>query len=162
MSALAAQRHAALRVAAGWLGAGYLLALVLIALWPSPVDRPAQGAISAVLGRLHAHGVPGWVNYALVESAANVVLFLPVGLLGVVLLGSARWWLAVLAGFAASSLIELGQLVFLPDRFATPLDVLANTTGAALGALLALALLATVTARSPSPLVEPVETPRAV
>ena len=148
MSALAAQRHAALRVAAGWLGAGYLLALVLIALWPSPVDRPAQGAISAVLGRLHAHGVPGWVNYALVESAANVVLFLPVGLLGVVLLGSARWWLAVLAGFAASCVIELSQLVFLPARVATLADVVANTGGAFLGALLALALLSAVTVRA--------------
>jgi len=148
MSALAAQRHAALRRAAWWLTGGYLLTLVLIALWPSPVDRPAQGAINALLARLHAHGVPDWVSYALVESAANVVLFLPVGLLGVVLLGSARWWLAVVAGFAASCVIELSQLVFLPARVATLADVVANTAGAFLGALLALALLSAVTVRA--------------
>ena len=141
----------ALRRGAFVLAAGYLVVLALIAFWPTPVDRGAAGSITSALALLHAHGVPGWVNYALVEFTANVALFLPVGLLGVVLLGSARWWMAILAGFAASSLIELGQLVFLPDRFATPLDVLANTAGTALGALLALALLATVTARSPSP-----------
>ncbi|POH62230.1 VanZ family protein [Cryobacterium zongtaii] len=148
--AVAHRRHAALRRSARWLAAAYLLALALIAFWPAPVDRGAHGTIASVLTGLHAHGVPGWVNYALVEFTANIALFLPVGLLGVVLLGSARWWMAVLAGFAASSLIELGQLVFLPARFATPLDVLANTIGAALGALLALTLLAAVTARSPA------------
>jgi glycopeptide antibiotics resistance protein len=119
------------------------------------VDRGASRSIAGLLARLHDHGVPGWVNYALVEFTANIALFLPVGLMGVVLLGSARWWLAVLAGFTASGLIELGQLVFLPARFATPLDVLANTAGAALGAVLALLLLAAVTARSPKPPVEP-------
>ena len=160
MNALAAapaeRRHAALRRAARWLAAGYLLTLTLIAFWPTPVDRGAAGSITRTLALLHAQGVPGWVNYALVEFTANIALFLPVGLLGVILLGSARWWEAVLAGLAASSLIELGQLVFLPGRFATPLDVVANTAGTALGALLALALLTAVTARSPS---EPVATP---
>ncbi|TFC61629.1 VanZ family protein [Cryobacterium sp. TMB1-7] len=146
---LADRRHAALRRAARWLAAGYLLTLTLIAFCPTPVDRGASHGIASLLARLHAHGVPGWVNYALVEFTANIALFLPVGLLGVVLLGSARWWVAILAGFAASGLIELGQLVFLPARFATPLDVIANTAGAALGALLALTLLAAVTARSP-------------
>ena len=150
MNALAQRRHAALRTAARWLAAAYLLTLTLIAFWPTPVDRGAHGTIVRVLGRLHAHGVPNWLNYNLVEFTANIALFLPVGLLGVVLLGSARWWLAILAGFTASSLIELGQLIFLPARYATIMDVLANTAGAALGAVLALALLATVTARSPA------------
>lgn len=153
--ALVHRRHAALRRAARWLAAAYLLTLTLIAFWPTPVDRGASRSIARLLARLHEHGVPGWVNYALVEFTANIALFLPVGLLGVVLLGSARWWLAILAGFTASGLIELGQLVFLPARFATPLDVLANTAGAALGAVLALLLLAAVTARSPKPPLEP-------
>ena len=150
MNALAQRRHAALRTAARWLAAAYLLTLALIAFWPTPVDRAAHGTIATVLARLHAHGVPDWFNYTLVEFTANIALFLPVGLLGVVLLGSARWWLAVLAGFTASSLIELGQLIFLPARYATVMDVLANTAGATLGALAALALLAAVTARSPA------------
>ena len=147
MNALTKRRHAALRRVAWWLSAVYLVALTLIALWPTPVDRGASGTITSVLARLHAHGVPGWVNYQLVEFTANIALFLPVGLLGVVLVGANRWWWAVVAGFAVSTLIELSQLVFLPGRFATPVDVLANTTGAVFGALLATLLLDAVTTR---------------
>ena len=151
MSAHSGQTPAALRRAARWLAAAYLVTLAAIAFWPSPVDRGAHRPITSILARLHAHGMPGWIDYGLVEFTANIVLFVPVGLLGVVLLGSARWWVAVLAGFAASGLIELGQLVFLPARYATVMDVLANTSGAALGALLALLLLAAIGSRSPTP-----------
>lgn len=148
MSELARQRHAALRRVALWLGSLYLVALALIALWPTPVDRIANRQLVRILIKLHDHGVPSWFSYALIEFSANVMLFLPVGMLGVILLGSARWWMAVVIGFAASCLIELSQLIFLPARFATPVDVIANTLGATLGALLALAVLAAVTARS--------------
>ena len=140
----------ALRRGALVLAAAYLVALALIAFWPTPVDRGAHRPITTVLAHLHAHGVPSWFNYGLVEFTANIALFVPVGLLGVILLGSARWWVAVLAGCAASSLIELGQLVFLPSRYATVMDVIANTSGALLGALLALVLLAAIGSRSPA------------
>ena len=136
------------------LAAVYLVGLVLIALWPTPVDRDASGSITRVLAFLHAHGVPEWFNYPVVEFTANIALFVPVGLLGVVLLGARRWWQAVLAGVAVSSLIELSQLLFLPDRFATAQDVLANGLGATLGALLGVVLLRI----APHALVEPVET----
>lgn len=152
MSALARHRHAALRRVALWLGSLYLVALALIALWPTPVDRIANRQLVRILIKLHDHGVPGWFSYALIEFSANIVLFLPVGMLSVILLGSARWWVAILIGFGASCLIELSQLVFLPSRYATLMDVLANTIGAALGAGLALIVLGAVTARSgPSP-----------
>ncbi|MGY4859462.1 VanZ family protein [Cryobacterium sp. AP23] len=147
MNAVTQRRHAALRRVARWLSAAYLVALALIAFWPTPVDRGAAGTITSVLARLHAHGVPDWVNYQLVEYSANIALFLPVGLLGVVLVGASRWWLAVAAGFTVSCLIESSQRVFLPSRFATILDVMANTTGAVFGALLAVLLLDAVTAR---------------
>jgi glycopeptide antibiotics resistance protein len=68
----------------------------------------------------------------------------------VVLVGANKWWWAVVAGFAVSCLIELSQLVLLPGRFATPADVVANTTGAVFGALLAVLLLDAVTARDRS------------
>ncbi|WEO78011.1 VanZ family protein [Cryobacterium sp. SO2] len=148
MNALTTRRHAALRVAARWLGAAYLVALALIALWPTPVDRGAHGSIVHALAFLHAHGLPQWFDYPVVEFTANIALFVPVGLLGVVLLGRHDWLLATLIGFVASVAIELSQLVFLPGRFATPFDVIANTAGAALGSLLAVGLLAVVTARS--------------
>lgn len=145
MNAVTTRRHAALRRVARWLAAAYFLALCLIAFWPTPVDRGAAGTISSILARLHAHGVPDWVNYQLVEFTANIALFVPVGLLGVVLVGANQWWWAVAAGFGVSCLIELGQLVFLPGRFPTLPDVVANTAGAVFGALLAVLLLDAVT-----------------
>jgi glycopeptide antibiotics resistance protein len=122
---------------ARWLSAVYLVALALITLSPAPMDDGTANTITTVLAWLHAHGVPEWANYALLEFTANIALFLPVGLLGVVLVGVDRWWLTVLAGFLMSSAIELSQLLVLPSRFPTLYDVLANTTGAVLGALLA-------------------------
>jgi glycopeptide antibiotics resistance protein len=127
-----------LRRVARWLAAVYLVALALITLSPAPMDDGTTNTITTVLAWLHAHGVPAWANYALLEFTANIALFLPVGLLGVVLVGVDRWWLTVLAGFLLSSAIELSQLLFLPSRFPTLFDVLANTTGAVLGTLLAM------------------------
>jgi glycopeptide antibiotics resistance protein len=147
VNAVTKRRHAVLRRLARWLAAAYLVTLALIALWPTQVDRGASGTISRVLARLHSYGVPDWVNYALVEYTANVLLFLPVGLLGVVLIGASRWWLAVGAGFLLSCVIETSQLVFRPSRVATLLDIMANTTGAVFGALLAVLLLDAVATR---------------
>jgi glycopeptide antibiotics resistance protein len=131
------RRNATLPRVARWLSAGYLLVVALITLSPAPMDSGTSNTIATVLAWLHAHGVPVWVNYELLEFTANIALFLPLGLLGVVLVGVDRWWLTVVAGFLLSSVIELSQLLFLPSRFPTLYDVLANTTGAVLGALLA-------------------------
>jgi VanZ family protein len=147
MNAVTKRRHAVLRRLAGAAGVVYLVTLGFIALWPTPVDRAAAGTITRVLAKLHAHGVPGWFDYELIEFSANVVLFLPVGLLGVVLLGAARWWAVVLIGCFISCCIELSQLVFLPARYATLQDVLANSSGAVIGAMLGTALLAMATSR---------------
>ncbi len=119
----------------------YLVALALIAFWPAPVDRDAHDSLLAVIDWLQEHGAPGWVRYDLFEFAANIVLFVPVGLFVMIRAGVSGWWLAVLVGFAASCTIEAGQLILLPDRFATLSDVIANTVGAAVGALLGLILL---------------------
>ena len=120
---------------------GYLVVLALIAFWPVPVDRDAHDGLLAVIDWLQVHGAPGWVRYSLVEFVANIALFMPVGLFVTLMTGVRGWWLAVLVGFAASCTIELGQLIFLPDRLATMSDVIANTVGAAAGALLGLVLL---------------------
>jgi len=134
-------RHAALRRLAAVLGVAYLLALALIAFWPAPVDRGVHGPLVSLLAALQRHGAPGWLTYNFVEFAANIALFVPVGLLGVILVGARLWWFAIFAGFAASFCIEFGQLVFLPARFATVNDIIANTFGAGVGAALALVVI---------------------
>jgi len=67
----------------------------------------------------------------------NIVLFLPCGVL-LKLLGR-RASMATAAGALLSLGIESAQM-YLPSRYPSQLDVLANTLGALLGALLALRL----------------------
>lgn len=114
-----------------------LIPLALVAFWPSPVDKPVSGQLTAVLHFLHSHGVPGWFNYKFVEAAANVDLFLPLGFVSRLAFPEKRWWQIAAFGLLVSGCIELGQLLFLHDRFASPSDIVTNTSGAVIGALLA-------------------------
>jgi len=118
--------------------AAMAIPLAFIAFWPSPVDKPVSGQLAAVLTYLHRHGTPRWFNYNSVEASANIVLFMPVGFVAALAFPSKRWWQIGAFGALVSGCIELGQLLFLHDRFASLSDILTNTSGAAIGALLAL------------------------
>lgn len=113
----------------------YIGMLALVVLWPSPVDENSGGTLRVLLAKLHGIGVPGWINYGFVETLANVVMFIPFGLLGAAWLDRERTWLAAVVGMAASCTIEAVQATLLPNRFATIYDVTANSLGAALGCL---------------------------
>lgn len=119
----------------------YLVALAAIAFWPTPVDQGVDVLNSWPVRLLEsAFGIPRPTGYDVVQTSANVVLFVPLGWLAVALT-RLRWWQVAAAGFVLSSGIELGQAWVRPERFATVSDVVANTSGAAVGALLASALL---------------------
>jgi hypothetical protein len=122
------------RVVVRVLIAGYLLGLALVAFWPTPVDRAARGTIARAVTFLQSHGLP-WLEYAHVEWGANVVLYVPFGVLGVLLLR--RWWLVALLGIVVSIGVELGQRFLLPERFSSPADVAANGLGTLLGVAVA-------------------------
>lgn len=116
------------------LAAAYLAALVAIALWPTPVDRGVDVLDSWPVVLLDsALGVPRTTGYTIVETAANVLLFVPLGWLAVALV-PVRWWAVVVAALVVSASIEVAQAVLRPERVATVWDVAANTAGAALGA----------------------------
>ena len=109
----------------------YVITLAVIAL--SPVN-PITGI--DLSDELNATGL-GWVTYTQLESFANVMLFVPFGLL-IALLSPTRWWGAVIVGLILVAIcIELGQAVFLPGRVASMGDVLANSTGGVVGVILA-------------------------
>lgn len=77
-----------------------------------------------------------------------MVFFVPLGLLVVSFAGARWWWAGALAGLVLSAAIETGQALFLPARYATLDDVLANTIGAIVGALLGVAVLSLAARRS--------------
>lgn len=118
---------------------GYLLLVLRITQWPQP-DPSAFGWLEDLLAWGHGHGLPGAVDMVVAEATANVVMFVPFGLL-LPLATRLPPWTAVPLGAAFSTAIELSQLALFPSRFATVQDVVMNTLGAALGwALLRFAL----------------------
>ena len=126
------------RGVAGGLAVLYVLFLAFTVFWPSA--EYATGTVDVATDFLHSLGAPGWITDSWMEFLANIVLFIPLSLLGSVLLDRWGWRFWLGAGFAASACIELAQLIFLGGRSPTLLDVLANTLGAVAGALIAVAL----------------------
>jgi glycopeptide antibiotics resistance protein len=124
-----------------------LVPLALIAFWPSPVDQPVAGQLAAVLKFLHRHGIPAWFNYQFVEASANVALFVPLGMASSLAFPTWRLWQIGGFGLLISACMELGQRLFLHARFPSPLDLVTNTSGAVIGALVAAAVLKKLQAR---------------
>ncbi|WP_181036015.1 VanZ family protein [Arthrobacter sp. N199823] len=124
------------------LAAAYLLAVVLIVFWPTPVDRPAAGTLHEVLSWLHRHGMPKFINYNVVEFSANILLFIPFGIILTLRLHRRLWWLSVVIAAATSGAVELAQSIFLPERVPAWSDVVANTSGAFIGTMLVLVIWA--------------------
>lgn len=131
------------------------LATLLYLVWEPDASTPG-GVVVVVADVLAGRGVPDAVR--VVEVGLNVLLFVPLSLLGAFVLD--RWrvvgWL--LAGLALSLVVEGVQAVLLTGRSATVSDLLANTAGAGLGILAALVLrrrLAGVPRRSPADRMSP-------
>ncbi|WP_181439474.1 VanZ family protein [Curtobacterium sp. MCBD17_032] len=129
------------RSVAAVLAVGYGVAVVLIGFWGSPVDARVQPLLARVVAAAQRRGAPDWFGYGLFESLANVAFFVPLGLLVVLLAGARWWWAGAASGLLVSAAIETGQALFLPARVATIDDVVANTMGAVVGALLGVVVL---------------------
>lgn len=122
------------------LGGLYLGALLLIGLWPTHVDRkldmahrPPATWLVDLLGLSNAQA------YDIGEFCANILLFLPLGMLIMALVSRVSWLQTVAAAGLLSVVIELAQTLLRPDRTGDVRDVVANTLGAALGAALVVA-----------------------
>lgn len=119
------------------LAAAYGVTLLLIVLWPTHVDRGLDLADRPPTTWLvDGLGLTPGQGYRVGEAGANVLLFLPLGALTLTLTPRVGW-LRVTAGAAVLSVaIELVQTLARPGRTGTVSDVVANTAGAAAGALL--------------------------
>jgi len=102
--------------------------------------QPAHPAPGQIVGHnfilFHTIGIyfanldsPFWIG----QWVGNLLLLLPVGLLGPVAFpGMDRWWRVLVTALMLSSAIELAQL-WIPDRSADVDDLLVNVVGALLG-----------------------------
>lgn len=120
----------------------YLALVGWITLSPAPTGDGTDEWVSAVLSLLGRHRATDWVTYAGVEFFANVLMFLPLGMFFVLLLGRRRWWSAIVLGVGLSAAIELAQLLFFSTRVADVRDVVSNGSGTVIGVLIALLLTA--------------------
>lgn len=111
----------------------YLLLVARITLWPQNPDVELDGLLGWAVDTLGVLGVDGGTAYSVAEAAANVVMFVPYGLLLALIARPGRRWLAVVVPALASVTIEVLQLSLLPDRVATVQDVAMNTLGAVIG-----------------------------
>jgi glycopeptide antibiotics resistance protein len=107
------------------------LAFTLRAAYPLPGQVVTDNVVPFTTIRIYLDNLDSafWVS----QAVGNVLLMLPIGLFGpLVLPWLDRWWRVALLAAALSSCIELAQLL-VPDRSADVDDVLLNTLGALLG-----------------------------
>ncbi|MCL3817229.1 VanZ family protein [Aeromicrobium wangtongii] len=118
----------------------YALALALIALWPTPVDRNlAVVELPPVAWLLRHVGLDQLTGYQLIEFSANIALFVPLGILILLWRTDWGWRQATLLSLAVTVTIEVLQNLLRPERFASLSDIVANTAGGLIGALVVLA-----------------------
>ena len=128
----------------------FLAALAFLTLTPSRVENAMPNLLDLVLRGAHRLGWES-LDFTRLEIAANVLVFVPVGLLAVAVLPRRLGALAFLVGPALSIAIEVAQRVALPHRAATISDVLANSAGATIGVVVALTVTALFARRAPQP-----------
>lgn len=113
----------------------YTLGLALI-VW-LPGDQ--AGRVTGIVGRIarslaYRLDLSFATTYTVMEFLANIALFIPFGMLLAIGWRRLKTWHLGALGLVTSGLIEFVQL-FLPSRFSTISDLIANTAGAFVGCL---------------------------
>jgi glycopeptide antibiotics resistance protein len=125
--------------------AATLVAVDVLVLWPTHpnvgwVWRQTDSLFLPLVGL----GVPrSLLRVGVFEFASNIVMFLPLGFFGALLLRRDRWWVAALACFALTCAIEATQGLLLPGRSFDVTDIIGNAAGGVIGAAVAWLVRAT-------------------
>jgi len=122
------------RRALTWALAAYTVVVAVVLGWRTPTT-PVVDTLSVVSELVQAIGAEAWLTDPRIEFLANIALFVPFGLLLAAVLRPTRWWWAVVAGFGYSITAEIAQAIWRPQRSGTVSDVVANTLGTLLGAV---------------------------
>ena len=134
-------RRTAARIVLSFLSAGYLCAVGWLTLRARPYGPDVSEVLERLLGWFARHRLTEWITLDRVEFAANVAMFVPLGVFAVLWFGVRGWWTAPVLGLAVSGAIEFAQAVFLDTRVPDGRDLVANTLGAVIG-MLSMLLLA--------------------
>lgn len=124
------------RVWALVIGVPFFGALALLTLTPARIEYAMPNLLDVMLAVIHRLGWTS-LDFHRFEIIANVLVFVPVGVLAFMLLPRRAWPLTLLVGPVLSLAIEGAQRIALPHRAATVTDVLANSVGATAGLVLA-------------------------
>jgi hypothetical protein len=117
------------RPALSILAAVYLAGLALLCLTPNTLV--ARGVAA---GRRVLPGTSG----ATVEFTIDALLFVPVGVLVVLIVGRRRWLGVVMFGIVAACWLQLGAMVWLAEQPVSSRPVLAHITGCIAGVAIVL------------------------
>lgn len=125
-------------------------AVLMCAVLLQPQPTVAAGGVGWLDDLLQHLGAPATLTATgRVEALVNTVLFIPPSALALLVFPRLRWSDVVVAGFVGSLAVELIQGLILSDRSAQAIDVVANTSGALIGALVGLAVLRKAQRRRP-------------
>jgi len=119
---------------------GYLWAVGWMTLRAQPYGSAIATGLDRLLTWFAEHASTAWITFDRVEFAANVAMFVPLGILAVLWFGVRGWWSAPVIGALVSTAIESTQALLLSTRVPDVRDIVANTLGAVIGMLLMLLL----------------------
>lgn len=119
------------------LGIPFFVGVALLTLTPARVEESMPNLLDLVLSSAHRLGWES-LDFTRLEIIANVLVFVPIGILSFILVPRRLWPLALMVGPALSLSIEVFQRLVLPNRAATLTDVVANSGGAVIGVVLAI------------------------
>ena len=111
----------------------YCGTLGAIAFWPSPIDRDYSGILNRLITALNHQFGLNILTYSGIEFVANILLFIPLGVLIWASSINVNSVLLLAVSFAGILSIEFFQKVLLEERYASALDLLANSCGVLIG-----------------------------
>jgi len=119
----------------------YLAFVGWVTLGPQPFDSGNNELLLRALRVFSRHDATDWITYGRVEFAANIAMFIPIGVFLLLLFGRRFWWLAIVVAVSLTGSIEFTQQ-FLPTRVPDVRDLVANGSGAVVGVIVGLVLTA--------------------
>ncbi|KAA0977540.1 VanZ family protein [Paeniglutamicibacter gangotriensis] len=119
----------------------YLAFVLVVALALKLGEMPLPEIVFRFLQETQERGYLTGVRFGHVEAAANVLFFVPLGVLLPLVLREHRFLLGWLAAVGLSVGIEAAQFFFLASRVGSIRDIVCNALGAAIGVLLCLVIV---------------------